>query len=651
MAVTQLEPVDGAQIAPSSYRDVLRSFRTVAEALSDTLELDVLLHLIADQVCGLLGANRCSILLLDKQSGLFRGRVGRSALDIDARVKRLVGGLPADGFTHEIVATRRPVMLSNAMSDPRAMRAAMRDWNTHSVLGVPMILRDEVIGIMYIDDEGESHLFSTLDQELALTFAGLAATAIVQAQLNAELRSTFSKVARQNDLLRRASALEDQLTELILSSSSLREVCHAMTALIKKPCALYDARFSLLASSAPDGIADQVSVRLFEHDVRVSPLVAEELEELIAGNTRIIGPFPSLDISRRLLSVPIVRNAEPLGYLIVVEHRTRFGALDAMIARRAAAQIALDMGAERRSEGAKWHAVESFVAALLRGSHDEEWLRERSDYVNVALDAPRVVCLVQARERGMAPSARALSGELNRAGDRINTMLTPMGSELAAVIELESGCVSDAVEAAGERLRRSIEQLAPELDVLIAVSTPSERGDHLPRAYDEASQVMRCMRGHLGGAGTHVLTAEELGAGRLFLAMADAHDALQFVDRALGALLEQGDAKSYELLHTLHEFLAASGNARRAAERLGVHQNTVRYRIGRIEELTGLPVWSDSNAQMTAHLSLLVLRLGDRLPGVGMPGRPIVRAGAEQIGARPVGGSTRVPGELGFGVG
>ena len=307
-----------------------------------------------------------------------------------------------------------------------------------------------------------------------------------------------------------------------------------------------------------------------------------------------------------------------------------------MIARRAAAQIALDMGAEHRSEGAKWHAVESFVGALLQGSHDRKWLQERSGYLDVPLDAPRVVCLIRARyTTGAVPSARAVAEALGFAAGRTEALLTPIGSDLVAVIQLTGGAdTTSAAQAASDRLSAAIVEVDPELDVLVAVSTVCDRVDHLPRAYDEAGQVMQCMRGHLGGSGTHVLGADELGAGRLFLAMATAADAHQFVERALGSILEQDDLKSRELLHTLYEFLAQWGNARRAAERLGVHQNTVRYRVGRIEELTGLAVWSNPDAQMTAHVALLVLRLSGGLPEVGIPGRQVPRVGRAGSPAR-----------------
>ena len=60
-----------------------------------------------------------------------------------------------------------------------------------------------------------------------------------------------------------------------------------------------------------------------------------------------------------------------------------------------------------------------------------------------------------------------------------------------------------------------------------------------------------------------------------------------FRARLLGPLEEyDGDGRA-ELVHTLEVFLACSGSWRRSATRLHVHVNTLRYRIRRIEDLTG----------------------------------------------------------------
>jgi DNA-binding PucR family transcriptional regulator len=51
-----------------------------------------------------------------------------------------------------------------------------------------------------------------------------------------------------------------------------------------------------------------------------------------------------------------------------------------------------------------------------------------------------------------------------------------------------------------------------------------------------------------------------------------------------------------------------------------LHENTIRYRLGRIETEIGLPVATDADAQFTAQLAILVLRLEGQIPS-----RPMYR--------------------------
>ncbi|MGW4355641.1 PucR family transcriptional regulator, partial [Nocardia sp. NPDC004582] len=61
----------------------------------------------------------------------------------------------------------------------------------------------------------------------------------------------------------------------------------------------------------------------------------------------------------------------------------------------------------------------------------------------------------------------------------------------------------------------------------------------------------------------------------------------RFAERVLGPVLDYDRVHGAGLLETLHVFLGSDGSWRQAAERMHVHPNTVRYRIGRIEVLTG----------------------------------------------------------------
>jgi DNA-binding PucR family transcriptional regulator len=76
-----------------------------------------------------------------------------------------------------------------------------------------------------------------------------------------------------------------------------------------------------------------------------------------------------------------------------------------------------------------------------------------------------------------------------------------------------------------------------------------------------------------------------------------------FASSVLGDLLRYDEGHSGELLPTLEHFLDCGGSWLRTAERLHVHVNTLRYRIRRIEELTGRSV-ADTATRVDLQLAL-----------------------------------------------
>jgi purine catabolism regulator len=100
--------------------------------------------------------------------------------------------------------------------------------------------------------------------------------------------------------------------------------------------------------------------------------------------------------------------------------------------------------------------------------------------------------------------------------------------------------------------------------------------------------------------------------GSLLLSSSDSEAMATFAEQTVGELvLENSKA---DLLTTLCSFFDNMGSIRGSAAALEVHENTIRYRLSRIEELTGLAVMHDPDAQLRARLSLLVLLLQGRLP-------------------------------------
>src|SRR5215472_9373190 len=127
--------------------------------------------------------------------------------------------------------------------------------------------------------------------------------------------------------------------------------------------------------------------------------------------------------------------------------------------------------------------------------------------------------------------------------------------------------------------------------ITAGVSAPAESVTALPGALHEAGSARRLAALRLAGPGSaaavSVVTSDEVASHELLLASVPASVLRSFRERLLGPLLAYDDQHRAELLPTLREFLACSGSWNACAAKMYVHVNTVRYRIRRIEELTG----------------------------------------------------------------
>jgi len=600
----------------AGYPDVVAAFSEVAHAITvnEDGNLDELLHLIADRICGLLGIKRCSVYLKDRTTGIYRGQVGHPREEGDDKIKRLTVGVDADGFTNEIIKTQKPVLIENAQSDPRPVRAAMRAWKVSTMLGVPMLLGGDVIGVLFLDNQDLHHDYTVGQQELAQAFANLAAIAIAQAQLTTDLRSSISTAAHQNALLQRAAALEDRLSNLVLEGANLSQIAAAITELTGKPCSIHDADCRLLAhGTVADGSAGSLAL---DPAVLRDPVAQEALGKLTARRPGIIPSIPTAGLHQRCMAALVKVGGDDWGYVILREHRSRFGAQDAIVARRIATIIALELSGKRRAAEADVHAAEALVRDLLYGSDGEASLARRADYHGIALSEPHYLILLSALERGarVEISRERLDGAFSKVAPSLRFVAADIDQGIAVIVESPDAGVKGAATAAlKEIMKEVLAQAMPDAAVAAAISTVCLSASDYQSAHDQTRQIGRGIS-TFGAAGRiHVLAVEELGAGRLLLATAERKEADRFVRDTLGALLDQDDEGIRDLFVTLQAFFDNSRSVRRAAAALGVHENTIRYRFSRIERLTGLDIVADGSAQLDVQLAFLILGLEDRL--------------------------------------
>ncbi|HEY1013706.1 MAG TPA: GAF domain-containing protein, partial [Herpetosiphonaceae bacterium] len=101
-----------------------------------------------------------------------------------------------------VIASQQPVVINDVASDPRlgSYRANLTKRGVRSVLGVPLLLQDQLIGILISNTYSATRIYSVSEITLAQTLAGQAAVAIGNARLLSEERRRTVELSLLQDL-------------------------------------------------------------------------------------------------------------------------------------------------------------------------------------------------------------------------------------------------------------------------------------------------------------------------------------------------------------------------------------------------------------------------------------------------------------------
>ena len=176
------------------------------------------------------------------------------------------------------------------------------------------------------------------------------------------------------------------------------------------------------------------------------------------------------------------------------------------------------------------------------------------------------------------------------AGYTTAMLVAPSGDQIVGLVLSPP----DAAPLTGWLREAAAAVAAPGIRFTAGVSGPVDGCGSFPAALRDAAIARRLavLRSPQPGRGSvlppvAVATSEDADSHELLLASVAAPVLRSFRDRLLGPVVAYDERHHAELVPTLRAFLDCNGSWSACAEKLYVHVNTVRYRIGRIEELTG----------------------------------------------------------------
>ncbi|HXH28825.1 MAG TPA: GAF domain-containing protein, partial [Candidatus Polarisedimenticolia bacterium] len=183
-----------------------RALASLTHAIGGSLEQDRVLAAIGDYGRDLLAADRCTLFLGDGSGPMtlaYLSGPALSGLEVGGEADlRALGSL---ALLHSLT-TRRPMVIEDTRSDPRASATLARRWNIGSVIVVPLLAHERLEGILAADRRLPS-TWSPEEIEVAHALAGQAALAIENVRLYREAQAALVRLQQAQYGMMRAERL------------------------------------------------------------------------------------------------------------------------------------------------------------------------------------------------------------------------------------------------------------------------------------------------------------------------------------------------------------------------------------------------------------------------------------------------------------
>jgi sugar diacid utilization regulator len=430
------------------------------------------------------------------------------------------------------------------------------------------------------------------EQFLAQVLAQQTGVAVSNAQLHGRERDTAAQLAATNEALeetvatlRRGMAIHERLTGVAAAGEGAAGIAEALHDLTGLAVAVEDRYGNLSAWAGPGQPA------------RYPKLSAYEREQLLR---RLMAAGRSARDGDRVVALASPRPGV-VGLLSLVDPGRRAGTTDLMALEHGATVLAVELARLRGMADTELRVRRELVHDLLTGTDDDSAYR-RAEALGYDLGRPHQVAVLEVPDGGPAPEDAL---QATRRALRQQPLPCLLGTLTGTVVIVAADGRHDwemlraavVTELDGSRCRMGVGDSCPQ---------PSQ----LPRSLREARLALRFQKASATAARTSVYA--ELDVLRMLAAGDDLSDVAGFVHKWLGPLAAYDERKHTELVKTLTQYLQHGGGYEATSRALSVHRSTLKYRLQRIRELTGLDLSDPEthfNLQLAtrAHLTLLAL--------------------------------------------
>jgi purine catabolism regulator len=374
-------------------------------------------------------------------------------------------------------------------------------------------------------------------------------------------------VNEQYEVLQRGIAVQRRLERLVLEERGLEEIAATIASAVGGTVAILDGRGERLAGR---GFRRQLSADA------IAAIRKEALAHAADGH-----PFvpAHASVAGRALAQPVVSpgGGPPQAWVVIVRDSGGLGDFERLILQQAVAVVALELMRRRVARETERRLAGDVLAGALGGRMEPTELRRRLEPFGIGEAAAVLVFDLDHLDGTTGALERAL------AADACPAVVAPHatgGRELlCAVIDAVD---RDPIDVAAEARRA----LAPDGRTVRAAASRPAPPERLRHSFHEARCALEATA-FGNGAAPEVASWRDLGAFTLLLSIQDDEALGLYCDSVLGPIEQGDDDYGGELLRSLEAFIEQNGQWEKAARQVYCHRHTLRYRMRKVEELTG----------------------------------------------------------------
>ncbi len=570
-----------------------------AQDLSRHLDLIGLLRAIVTRARNLLGAHVAWISVYNPEVDQMQVQVTDGAIfrETDKMTTRKHLGAGSVVFSTKLPFTTPDYLSDERFQHDPKLDEIFRNEGIAGLVGVPLLLENEVIGLLFVADRyHRSH--TALEISILSTLATHAAVAIN----TAKAFDLTHKALQKGDIARAAleihasnvqsaSEAHEQLTALLAQGASLPTLCNKLAGMLDARILVLDEALQVICSGHAGDDAEGPAP--FDPYGEHRSAIERAAHESRKAGRSLIAYATDSGVCR---VVAVIGGSEVVGSVLLLRDRDA-DEVAIRIFERSASVIGIVLLSQERLE---IHRSRD-AAALIRGlllPHQYEWsaTRERAEQLGFVLAQPLSLLLIESGALKASYLVRRLRSSPALAGSVLDEM-----DDIVAIV-----CPTQVAQDVGQACRRL---LAGELgvDYRGVLSRPMAAAERLAALYASLRKALFVAR-RLGAGG--ILNQHEL---TLYSALFETQDEASidaFLESSIGALLAHDRKKNAELANTLLFYFDANRNARLVARRMDIHVNTVRQRLVSIENLLG-PLLNPTRA-LELHMALRLWTLRKR---------------------------------------